>query len=123
MNKIFIGKWKITEMELWDSDYIDLVEPGFISFDDAGHGEFMFGVVSGFMSCGHGQNIVDFLFHEPYEAAAEVRGTHPYRVDFSVSDEGEIEADCTCPAMNSWVKNKAFICYNIFYFFDICGTI
>ena len=50
----------------------------------------------------YGQNLVDLLFHEPYEAAAEVRGTHPYRVDFSVSDEGEIEADCTCPAMNSW---------------------
>ncbi|HYZ22362.1 MAG TPA: hypothetical protein VE690_09415 [Rhodopila sp.] len=24
-----IGKWRITEMELWDADFIDLMEPGY----------------------------------------------------------------------------------------------
>ena len=45
----FIGKWQITEMEQWDQEYIDLVEPGYILFDDEGMGEFVFGTVSGFI--------------------------------------------------------------------------
>ena len=28
----FIGYWKITEMEVWAPDYIDLVVSGFIEF-------------------------------------------------------------------------------------------
>ena len=27
-----IGKWRITEADLWDGDYLDLVEPAFITF-------------------------------------------------------------------------------------------
>ena len=50
MNK-FIGKWKITEMEQWDLDYIDLVEPGYFLFDDVGMGNYVFGTVSGFINC------------------------------------------------------------------------
>jgi len=50
MNK-FIGKWKITEMEQWDLDYIDLVEPGYFLFDDEGMGDYVFGTVSGFIDC------------------------------------------------------------------------
>ncbi len=45
---------------------------------------------------------VDLLFHDVHEAAAEVQGSHPYRVDFSLSEQGEIQADCTCPAMADW---------------------
>ncbi len=92
MNKNFIGKWKITEMELWDSDYIDLVEPGFISFDDAGHGEFMFGVVNGFMSCGHGENIVHFKWEGDSEGD-EVRGEGWVELDEGSTDalSGSIE--------------------------------
>ena len=41
-----IGKWRI-EMELWDTDYLDIVERAYIRFDRKGGGEFVFGVVSG----------------------------------------------------------------------------
>ena len=50
MNR-FIGNWKITEMEQWDQDYIDLVEPGYFGFDRDGIGEFVFGTINGFMDC------------------------------------------------------------------------
>ena len=50
MNK-FIGKWKIIEMEQWDQEYIDLVEPGYIRFDSKNQGQFVFGAVSGFLDC------------------------------------------------------------------------
>ena len=29
----YIGKWRIIEMEMWDQDYIDLIIPGYFSFD------------------------------------------------------------------------------------------
>lgn len=43
------GRWSITEMELWDKDYIDLVEPGYIKFEDYNVGEFVFGTINGFI--------------------------------------------------------------------------
>jgi hypothetical protein len=30
-----IGRWRITEMDNWDQEAVDLVQPGFIEFDDA----------------------------------------------------------------------------------------
>ena len=31
-----LGKWRIVEMELWDRDFLDLVEPAYIRFDAQG---------------------------------------------------------------------------------------
>ena len=28
-----LGKWRITGMELWDAEFIDLLGPGYIRFD------------------------------------------------------------------------------------------
>jgi hypothetical protein len=50
MNK-FIGNWRITEMEQWDQDYIDLEKPGYVRFSKDGMGEFVFGTVNGFTDC------------------------------------------------------------------------
>lgn len=47
----FIGKWRITGMEQWDQDYIDLVEPGYVKFENNGLGAFVFGTVNGFTDC------------------------------------------------------------------------
>ena len=43
----YIGKWRIIEMEMWDQDYIDLIIPGYFSFDKDDLGYFQFGVVEG----------------------------------------------------------------------------
>jgi hypothetical protein len=50
MNR-FIGNWRITEMEQWDQEYIDLEEPGCFRFSKDGMGEFVFGTVNGFIDC------------------------------------------------------------------------
>jgi hypothetical protein len=50
MNR-FIGNWRITEMEQWDQDYIDLEKPGYVRFSKDGMGEFVFGTVNGFIDC------------------------------------------------------------------------
>ena len=47
----FRGYWKIESMEMWDLDYIDLVLPGFIEFDDELMGNFQFGTVAGWLDC------------------------------------------------------------------------
>ena len=46
-----IGKWRITGMSTWDCDYIDLVEPGFITFATREMGEMAFGVVTATLDC------------------------------------------------------------------------
>lgn len=40
------GKWRIVEMEAWDKDFLDLVQPAYILFGETG-GEFVFGCVTG----------------------------------------------------------------------------
>jgi len=48
---LFSG-WRITEMDLWDQEAIDLVEPAFIEFAGQG-GHFRFIAVEGWMECRH----------------------------------------------------------------------
>ena len=52
--KSLLGYWKITEMDLWDAAYIDLVVPGHITFERDGLGEFQFGTVHGWIDCRFG---------------------------------------------------------------------
>ena len=49
MNKKYIRKWHIIEMEHVDKEYIDLVVPGYVTFDKDGFGEFQFGTVHAFL--------------------------------------------------------------------------
>ena len=44
--KSIIGKWRLIEMEQWDQEFIDLVEPGYIAFKKGGTGEMVFGAVN-----------------------------------------------------------------------------
>ena len=46
-----VGKWRITEMALWDQDAVDLVGPGFIRFDVDGTGEVGFIALTGTLDC------------------------------------------------------------------------
>ena len=45
----YLGRWKITQMEAWDSGYIDLVVPGYIEFEVDESGSFQFGTVKGWI--------------------------------------------------------------------------
>ncbi len=44
---IFIGHWRITEMESWDADYFDMEVPAHITIRKDLTGEFQFGLVQG----------------------------------------------------------------------------
>jgi hypothetical protein len=67
------GRWRIIEMELWDSETIDLLGPAFIEINADGTGTFQFIAVEGNL---------DYRFNEP--------GTDP-AVDFSWdgNDDGD----------------------------------
>lgn len=45
------GRWRIVEMDTWDREAIDLIEPGFIEFAEDGTGEFGFIAVRGWLDC------------------------------------------------------------------------
>jgi len=47
----YLGKWRITEMEQWDKDFIDLVVPGHITVKKSGQISMQFGAVDCDLDC------------------------------------------------------------------------
>jgi hypothetical protein len=45
------GRWRIIEMDNWDQDAVDLVQPGLIEFGEDGLGGLGFIVVTGELDC------------------------------------------------------------------------
>jgi hypothetical protein len=45
MRTSVLGRWKITEMEQWELEFLDMVEPAHITFEKGGWGSFHFGCV------------------------------------------------------------------------------
>jgi hypothetical protein len=64
MKTTFVGKWRFIEMEQWDSEYIDMEEPGRITFENGGSGGFHFGCVEATLDWRYDKSIdrVDFTF-------------------------------------------------------------
>jgi len=64
MKTAFVGKWRLTEMDQWDQDYIDMEEPGHITFAKGGAGGFHFGCVDASMDWRYDDSLdrVDFTF-------------------------------------------------------------
>jgi hypothetical protein len=50
----FKGRWRISEMDQWDNDYLDLVEPAHITFGGAANGELVFGAVNALLDVRYG---------------------------------------------------------------------
>jgi hypothetical protein len=45
----FVGHWRITNMDEWGPDYLDLVVPAFIRIEPGAAGSFQFGTVVGWL--------------------------------------------------------------------------
>lgn len=45
------GKWRITQMALWDRAFLDMLDPAYILFQGKDGGEFAFGCVTGQLHC------------------------------------------------------------------------
>ena len=57
-----IGRWRIVSSDLWDRDYLDLVDPASIDIGEGGRGELMFGVVTASLDLSYSRTIVFFTF-------------------------------------------------------------
>ena len=49
--KAFAGRWRIVEMDVWDKDFLDLVETAHLTFKGAADGEIAFGALRGSPRC------------------------------------------------------------------------
>jgi hypothetical protein len=96
-----LGKWRITSMELWDAEFIDLLGPGTIQFDAGGCGEFAFGAVQGTLDCHFDSHSIHFTWEGSDEmdhvcgdgdARLEEDGTLTGEIRFHLGDESSFTA-------------------------------
>jgi len=83
-----IGRWRIVAADLWDRDYLDLVEPAFVTFKRNGRGEFAFGAVHATMELEYAERIVFFTW-TGFDEGDEVSGTGSAELD----DHGTVEIE------------------------------
>lgn len=83
-----IGRWRIVAADLWDRDYLDLVEPAYLEVGKDGRGEFAFGVVSATMELEYGRSIVFFRW-SGFDEGDEVSGDG----SAELQDDGTIEIE------------------------------
>jgi hypothetical protein len=99
------GRWQIVEMELWESDALNLVAPAFIEFGEDGLGSFGFIAVQGEMDCREvvqdGRPGVEFSWEGNDEcdpasgrgwAVLEEDGSLHGRIFFHLGDDSEFTA-------------------------------
>ena len=84
-----IGRWRIVEADLWDRDYLDLVEPANITFGQNGRGEFAFGVVNATMELEYAKRIVFFTW-TGFDEGDEISGSGSAELDGNGTIEIEI---------------------------------
>src|SRR5690348_6947323 len=83
-----IGRWRIVEADLWDRDYLDLVESAYITIGKDGTGEFTFGVVNATLDIKYGQSVVFFTWMG-FDEGDEVTGSGSAELE----DDGTIEIE------------------------------
>jgi hypothetical protein len=83
-----IGKWRIVKADLWDSDYLDLVEPAYITFNKDGRGEFAFGALDATMELEYARRTVFFTW-TGFDEGDEISGTG----SADLSEDGTIEIE------------------------------
>jgi hypothetical protein len=57
-----LGTWRIVEADLWDHDYLDLVEPASITLRADGRGEIAFGAMQASLDLEYGPSTIFFTW-------------------------------------------------------------
>jgi hypothetical protein len=83
-----IGRWRIIEADLWDRDYLDLVEPAMMTIGADGHGEIAFGAVQAGLDLEYSRSMVFFTWAGSDEMD-EVSGSG----SAELLDDGTLEID------------------------------
>lgn len=90
MNCRLVGRWRIVEADLWDRNYLDLVEPAMLFIDDNGHGEIAFGAMQAGLDLEYGHSIVFFTW-AGFDEMDEVSGAG----SAELLDDGTLEIEFT----------------------------
>ena len=96
-----LGRWRIVEADLWDRDYLDLVEPASMTIGADGHGEIAFGAMQAGLDLEYSPTMIFFTwagFDEMDEASgsgsAELLddGTLEIEIAYHLGDEAVLRA-------------------------------
>jgi hypothetical protein len=83
-----IGEWRIVEADLWDRDYLDLVQPASITIHGEGHGEIAFGAMHASLDLEYSPSTVFFTW-AGFDEMDEVSGSG----SAELLDDGSIEIE------------------------------
>jgi hypothetical protein len=82
-----LGRWRIVEIEGWDTDYIDMLGPGHIQLDREG-GHIEFGAVQISLDCWYSRTGAHFTFQGSDEGT-EVSGDG----DADIAEDGALSGE------------------------------
>ena len=88
MNCQLIGRWRIVEADLWEGDYLDLVEPATMTIRADGHGEIAFGAVQAGLDLEYSRSAVFFTW-AGFDEMDEVAGSGSPELQ----DDGSLEIE------------------------------
>lgn len=83
-----VGRWRIIEADLWDRDYLDLVESAYLQIGADGSTEFAFGCVTAGGQLEYSKTIVFFRWNG-FDEGDEVSGDG----SAELQDDGTIEIE------------------------------
>ncbi len=83
-----IGRWRIVEADIWDRDYLNLVEPAMMVIEANGHGEIAFGAMQAGLDLEYSRTLVFFTW-EGFDEMDEVRGSG----SAELQDDGTLEIE------------------------------
>ena len=83
-----VGRWRITDADLWDRDYLDMAEPAYLQIGSNGWVEFAFGCVTASGELEYSRTIVFFRW-SGFDEGDEVSGD----VSAELQDNGTIEIE------------------------------
>ena len=95
------GRWRIVSADLWESDYLDLVEPAALVIGIDGQGEIAFGALQASLDVDYGPDEIGFTwagFDEMDEVSgsgsAELQADGSLRIEFEYhnGDEAVLKA-------------------------------
>jgi hypothetical protein len=96
-----IGKWRIVEADLWDKDYLNLVERAHLTMKGDGRGEIAFGAMNASLDLEYAHSIVFFTWAGLDEmdevsgsGSAELTdtGTLEIEISYHLGDEVQLKA-------------------------------
>jgi hypothetical protein len=83
-----IGQWRIVEADLWDRDYLDLVQPAMMTIGADGQGEIAFGAMQAGLDLEYSRTMVFFTWFG-FDEMDEVSGSG----SAELLDDGSLEIE------------------------------